>query len=211
MQTLFELVDHLVYVTPEVKATTQEIATRFGVVPAVGGRHPAWATMNTLLALGPRVYLEIMGPDPGQEGPKETRPFGIDRLTGPRLASWVVRSRDLPKVVKDARAAGADLGEVQERSRTRPDGTLLRWSMTDLMKDREGGALPYFIDWGGSPHPAQSAPQGCAFRGLTVTHPDAQRVTRILGTLGIDLVVTPGPKVRISAAIQTPRGLFELA
>ncbi len=88
---------------------------------------------------------------------------------------------------------------------------MLRWSMTDPMKDREGGAVPYFIDWGETPHPAGDAPQGCVLKELRVTHPDARRLTRILGRLGLAVVVTAGPSPGISASIETPRGTFPLA
>jgi hypothetical protein len=103
-----------------------------------------------------------------------------------------------------------DLGEIQERSRKRPDGILLEWSMTDLMKNRENGIVPYFINWGDSPHPAESAPKGCILKRLKAIHPEADRLTRILNHLGLDLKVAHGPTAKLVATIETPMGLVDI-
>ena len=206
MRSLFSVLDHLVYATPDIKATTDYIASRFGVRPTAGGKHPAWRTMNAILSLGPRMYLEIMGPDPGQPHPTDGRPFDLDRLSNPCLVTWVARGQDLRAVKDTAVSDLVDLGEIQERSRQRPDGILLKWSMTDLMKDRENGIVPYFINWGDSPHPAESAPKGCTLKRLKAIHPEADRLTRILKHLRLDLAVEQGLTAKLVATIETQKG-----
>ncbi len=166
--------------------------------------------MNTLLSLGPRMYFEIMGPDPDQPRPEVGRPFNLAGLVGPRLVTWVARAQNLQAVRKTAGAAGVDLGEIQERSRHRPDGMVLKWSMTDFKKDRENGIVPFFIDWGDSPHPAESAPKGCLLKRLRVIHPEADRVTRILDRLGLNLVAEQGAEARLAATIETPKGTVDI-
>ncbi len=37
---VFSVLDHIIYATPDVRETTDQIASLFGVRPAVGGRHP---------------------------------------------------------------------------------------------------------------------------------------------------------------------------
>lgn len=187
-----------------------EIGSRLGVAPVVGGRHPIWGTRNALLGLGPRCYLEIVGPD--EDGPADPppRPFGIDGLSSPRLDTWVAGSDDLEKTVAEFRQYGVELGQVVARSRVRPDGSQLGWRMTDLFADREGGVIPYFIDWGDTPHPALTAPGGCDLLGLAAEHPNPERVQGALARMGLDLVVTPGPEPRVVALIRSPRGDIEL-
>jgi hypothetical protein len=210
VEPLFSVLDHLVYATPDIKATTDYIASLFGVRPIVGGKHPAWGTMNALLSLGPRMYLEIMGPDPGQPHPTDGRPFNLDSLVNPRLVTWVARGQNLHAVKDAAASERVDLGEIQEGSRQRPDGILLKWSLTDLRKDRENGIVPIFINWGDSPHPAESAAKGCALKRLKAIHPEADRLTRILNHLGLDLKVVHGPTVKLVATIETPMGPVDI-
>ncbi|MEX2029507.1 MAG: VOC family protein [Anaerolineales bacterium] len=210
MDTLLPHIDHLVYATPDVTATMQAVADLLGVTPAVGGRHPVWATRNALLALGPRCYLEIVGPDEQAPPVPPPRPFGLELLSAPRLVTWVAAGADLSQIVTSARRMDVDLGNVDARSRLRPDGSELTWRMTDLFAPREGGVIPYFIDWGDSPHPAAGAPAGCVLLGLEAEHPNAVRVRGILTHLGLDLAVKVGPEPALIGTILSPRGEIEL-
>ena len=210
MDTLLPHIDHLVYATPDITATMEAITGLLGVTPAVGGRHPAWATRNALLTLGPRCYLEIIGPD--DQGPPvfPLRPFAMDSLSAPRLVTWVAAGADLGQIVTSARRWDVQLGRVEARSRLLPDGSELTWTMTDLFAPREGGVIPYFIDWGDSPHPAAGAPAGCVLLGLRAEHPNAERVRGILTHLGLDLTVKVGPEPALIGTILCPRGEIEL-
>jgi hypothetical protein len=209
MTSLFSILDHLVYATPDVDATIEGVEQLFGVRAAMGGRHPGWGTRNALLALGPKAYLEIMGPDPSQPEPKQPRPFGIDTLSKPRLVTWVARTGDVQAVIDKARRQGLDLGELQKMSRKKPDGSVLKWTMTDLRKNRKDGTIPYFINWGDSAHPAEDAPKGCRLIRLEVFHPDAERVNQLLRNLGINLQAGPG-SVALKATIESPKGQIVL-
>ena len=203
-------VDHLVYAATDLDEAVKELGGLLGVTAAPGGRHPSWGTRNALLSLGPRIYLEIVGPDPQGPPPAGPRPFSIDSLETPRLVTWACRGENLDALVRTAGRAGVHLGEVQARSRQRLDGSLLSWKMTDALADREGGVVPFFIDWGLSVHPAGASPQGCALAGLRLVHPDAGRVSSALRLLGLDLVVETGPAPRLTAVLLTPRGEIEV-
>ena len=202
--------DHLVLAVPSLKDGIRNIAGLLGITPAVGGKHPQWRTQNAIVSLGPRVYLEVMGPDDQPADPTKPRPFGMDQLASPKLVTWAVRSDDLQETVLTARSAGINLGEVLSGSRKRPDGVLLQWQMTDLTKDRENGVVPFFINWGTTtPHPAEASPQGCTLEGLRVFHPDPVRVAHIFAQLGIELAVDSGV-AGIEATIHTPQGRIVL-
>ena len=209
MTPLLSILDHLVYATPDLESTIERLEQLFGVRAAIGGQHPGWGTKNALLSLGPKVYLEIMGPDPGQPEPKQPRPFGMDTMSQPRLVTWVARSDDIQSVIDKAKQQELDLGELLEKSRKKPDGSVLKWTMTDLRKNRKDGTIPYFINWGDSVHPAESSPQGSRLLKLEVFHPDAKRVNEMLRNLGIDLLVGLGP-VALKATIESPKGQIVL-
>lgn len=207
---VLERVDHLVYAVPDLEAAVDALEATLGVRAAAGGRHPAEGTRNFLLALGPAVYLEIIGPDPSGPAPSRPRWFGIDGLRQPRLVAWAARGKDLGRIVAGAVAAGVRLGPVGSGSRERADGQLLSWRFTDPRVVVEGGVVPFFIDWGQTPHPAGSAPQGVTLEGLRAEHPEPGRVRKTLGALGLDLPVSLGPKASLRATLQTPRGRIEL-
>lgn len=198
--------DHLVYATPDLDATVDELAGRLGVRASAGGQHLGRGTRNALVALGPRSYLEIVGPDPAQPSPVTPRWFGIDTLMHPRLVSWAVATNELARVVTRAAAQGAHLGPVISGGRTRPDGVRIAWHVTDPTTVVADGIVPFLIDWGPSPHPAETAVRGVEMVHLRAQHPDVPNVRRILQVLGVELPVDPGPRPVIAATLRSKGG-----
>lgn len=203
-------IDHLVYATPDLDATVQALAERFGVHPSIGGQHPGLGTRNALLALGPRVYLEIVGPDPEQPPPDAPRWFGIDTLDAPRLVTWCASASDLSALHARAHAAGLPLGAVRDGGRLRPDGVRLSWQVTSPFTVLEDGLVPFVIDWLDSPHPADTAAPGLSLVEFGVEHPDPETLRRQYATLGLDVTVRPAAQRALVAIIEGPRGLLTL-
>jgi hypothetical protein len=203
-------IDHLVYATPDLNAGVDRIERMLGVRASPGGQHPGMGTRNALIALGPSSYLEIIGPDPDQPTPERPRSFGIDTLKAPTLARWVAKGTDLEQMARAAARRGVSLGEVISGSRRRPDGVVLTWRYTDPRTVVADGIVPYFIDWGTSPHPAATAARGVTLTGLRAEHPDAPRVQELLRQLGLDLPVQRGSTPALIASLSTPKGAVEL-
>lgn len=207
---LLAAVDHLVYATPDLQLGVDTIERTLGVRATPGGQHPGRGTRNALIALGPSSYLEIIGPDPEQPEPKEARPFGIDGLKTPRLMAWAAKGRNLEQIARDAGRAGVKLGEVTAGSRRRADGVMLSWRYTDPRTVVAGGVVPFFIDWGQTPHPSATAAPGASLVALRAEHPDAQTVQKMLSGLGLDLPVRAGPGTALIATISGRRGQIEV-
>ena len=203
-------VDHLVYATPDLKVGIDVVERLLGVRATPGGQHPGAGTRNALVALGPASYLEIIGPDPEQPHHLGARRFGIDGLKAPRLAAWAAKGQDLERLVAEAARRGVNLGPASSGSRKRPDGILLTWRFTSPAAVLGDGIVPFFIDWGKTPHPAQTAAAGATLAGLRAEHPDAQRVEEMLRKLGLDLRVTGAPAPALIAAVDCPNGRVEL-
>jgi hypothetical protein len=207
---LLDVVDHLVYATPDLQQGVDRIERVLGVRATPGGQHPGRGTRNALVSLGPARYLEIIGPDPGQPVPAQPRPFGIDGLTEPTLMAWAAKGTELEQLARAAAGGGVRLGDVISGSRRRTDGVMLTWRYTDPRTVVADGLVPFFIDWGSTPHPAGGAEPGGMLVALRAEHPDPQRVHNALSRVGVDLPVGQGPRAALIATIDAPRGRVEL-
>lgn len=203
-------VDHLVYATADLNRGVDEIEKLLGVRATAGGQHLGWGTRNALVALGPTAYLEIIAPDPEQPQPEAPRPFRLDALKESRLVAWFVIGRDLERLRSEAARKGVTLGQVKSGSRRRPDGVQLSWQFTDPWAPVADGIVPFFIDWGDSPHPAHTAAKGATLVSLRGEHPDVPRVSGTLRHLDLDLPVKQGASPALIAVIDGPRGRVEL-
>lgn len=205
--------DHLVYAVPDLDRATAELSERLGVKPSAGGRHPGRGSRNALLSLGPSSYIEVIGPDTDQPDPQGPRPFGIDELRSPRLVTWAIAERDLEGRIERAARAGYDAGRPFPLSRDLPDGTHLEWRVARREGGRRGGEglVPFLIDWGSCPHPAQSSAAGCALVELVGRHPEPERVRTELAALGVELRVESADEPALITTLDTPRGRVELS
>lgn len=210
MPDFLSQVDHLVYLTPDLDAGIEQIESLLGVRATPGGRHPEWGTRNALVSLGEATYLEILGPDSEVPEPEGGYPLGLGDLDAPRLATWAAKASDLERFAEDTRARGVELGPVSAGTRSRPDGVTLSWHLTSFSVPRADGVLPFFIDWGETPHPATTSVRCCRLIGLRAEHPDAGTVRRQLTAVGLALSVTDGEAPALIATIETPNGVVEL-
>ena len=201
-------IDHLVYATPDLDRGVAEIERVLGIRATPGGQHPGRGTRNALVALGPASYLEIIAPDPDQPRPSGPRAFGIDELEVSRLAAWSIKGENLEQLRKEATRNGVHLGEVISGRRRRMDGTELSWQVTDYAVT--GGIIPFFIDWGASPHPASSAAQGASLFDFRAEHPHPSHAQQLLKRLAVELKVARGLSSTLIATIECPRGRVEL-
>ncbi len=186
------------------------IEALLGTRPAKGGVHPAFGTCNALLSLGDQVYLEILAPDPALPAP----PYGKWTDQAPKgggLMTWVLRSDDIEGLAVRAREAGGEIGKVVAGERSLDSGSTLKWLLTNPYAMPYDGAVPFLIDWGSSPHPAQTAPRAGALKGLTVEHPEAKKLRAIFAALGESVEVREADEFRLVATIQTANGPVALS
>ncbi|GAB2786421.1 VOC family protein [Amycolatopsis magusensis] len=198
------MLDHLVYATPDLGRTVDDLAER-GITLSPGGPHPGLGTRNHLAALGENAFLEVIGPDPEQPEPATRRPFGIDELTAPRLVTWAIQVPDLDAALDRARAAGHEPGDVVPMSRRRPDSVLLTWRLAFPPDDR-GGLVPFVIGWGDTPHPSHTAATGTRLVSLRGEHPDPASLVPVFAALDTELAVTEAAEPALVAEFATASG-----
>ena len=200
------VLDHAILAGPALPDLVAALEARTGVVAQPGGRHPGQGTHNALVGLGAGRYLELLAPDPeAAEGPFSA---SIAYLDQPALHTWCVRGGDADAFADRVRAAGLTPRRIA-MARTRPDGVQLAWRLVFVDGHAFGGLVPFFIDWGGSEHPSAALGAPLAGRSLTLEHPEAERLTALLGTLGgvpDGVRVAPAASPRLVAVFRGPRG-----
>ena len=206
------MIDHLVYATPDLDAAVEWVTAALGVRPTPGGRHPGLGTRNALLDLGGGAYLELIGVDAeAAAAPDGPRPFGLDRIAGPRLAGWAAKADGIDQCVARARRFGYDPGPVQAMSRHRPDGTELHWRLTSP-GPHAVEVLPFLIEWAANaPHPSTTSASGCRLMSFTGAHPEPDAVAPMLRALGVELTVEPAAAALLRAVIEGPGGTVTLS
>lgn len=218
-------IDHLVMAASTLAEGVAWCEATLGGTPGPGGAHALFGTHNRLLRLHsaaqPRAYLEIIAIDPAAT-PTRAAPlrrwFDLDDPTlrqrlqqeGPQLVHWVASVPDLDAACAQLRALGIERGPVIEASRPTPQG-LLRWRITvrDDGQRLFGGALPTLIQWGDT-HPSDGMTDaGLGVQGLTLQHPDADRLGAALTAIGLNspdsVAVQPGP-AGLRADLRTATG-----
>jgi hypothetical protein len=203
-------VDHLVWCVPELQAGIAELEHLTGVTAVAGGSHPGVGTHNALVSLGPRMYLEIIAPDPLQDEYRSPRVFRLDEIRESTLVTWAATTDMLADLAATRFSDGQRLGDRRSLSRVRPDGIELKWTMTDPYTEIDHGIVPFLIDWGETPHPGDSAPPGISLVELRAWHPDPDAVLDKLARLGIDMPVEAGARPRLVAVLDTPTGRVDL-
>ena len=198
------MLDHIVLATPDIAATAGWLADATGVVASEGGPHVGRGTRNRLCSFGD-TYLEIIGPDPDQPDPDEPRSFGIDDLDTHRVVTWCARQHDLASVVSAGAGVGLGYTAPVAMRRAAPDVTL-DWHLSLLTGDTEGGILPFFIDWGDSPHPSSTAAPGLSVVDIHGVHPEPDRAISLLVALGESLEVVEGDLARLVVELAGPAG-----
>jgi len=206
--TVPKILDHILLGCNDLDAGIDYVYQRTGVRAAAGGVHPGAGTKNALLSLGPSRYLEIIAPDPLQ--PASSDPRGLASLKNPALVGWAAHRRDLNEFATLLRGAGIECAGPNPGSRSRPDGTTLKWK-TLALKDVGEGVLPFFIEWDSdSLHPSADAPAGCRLTDFRIDTPDPPAVTALAAKLQLDVQIRRSNRQQLAATIVGPKGPMSL-
>lgn len=203
-------IDHLIVGSPDLDAGIRYVEQQTGVRAAYGGKHPSFGTHNALLSLGHRVYLEILAPDP--EALQVTGMLsGVKDLKKPALFTWAASVSPIESITARLREAGWSAANAAPGSRTRPDGSVLRWKSLKIPEFTDP-AVPFFIEWDAdSQHPSEDSPAGCSLESFVIAHPKPEALHEIFEALGIQVEVIEADHLQFAAAIRTPTGTMTLS
>lgn len=210
MSAILKIVDHLVLAVPDLHQGIAHIHQLTGVKPKIGGQHMGRGTWNALLALGHNVYLELIAPDPQQPAPPKGYWMGVNQFKGAKLIHWAAKVHPIAEVIQRAQNHQLPIGQLSAGSRTRMNGQVLSWMLTEPVREEDGGLLPFLIDWEDSDHPAESLPQKCKLAHLEGRHPHPERINEQLAVLDIEMDISLGNRPQILASIETPKGVVSI-
>lgn len=214
-------IDHLVITAPTLAQGTQYLNQALGVSAQTGGEHPRMGTHNSLLRLGPDLYVEVIACNPQAPQPAQPRWFQLDdtKLNNqPRLATWVARTNDIQAAHATANATAHAATSIQVGHIKAMTRAHLEWQITitaDGVLPMQGIA-PAFIQWNTPTHPAASMQDtGCSLLSLDGYHPDAQVIQDMLHRIGFEgkfsvHSLPAGAQPYLIAHIQTPNGPRQL-
>jgi hypothetical protein len=199
-------IDHVLYAVAEFESAARHWWDAFGLAAVPGGKHQGWGTANWIVPLGDG-YVELIGiddPDVAAQSDLGRHVLSVLR-DGERFIGWCVR----PDLFDEA-AERAGL-EINEGSRVRPDGAVLRWRTAGVEVAMQDPSLPFFIDWQVPPelHPGRMqaahrvAPQGIAWVEVLG---DASALRSWLGDEDVPARVVEGPPALVAVGVGTASG-----
>ena len=145
--------DHVSYVAShdQISDVVNRIGSQIGTAFVDGGIHPKFGTRNFTAPLLNGQYIEVVCPL--DHPATDANPFGQavkkKAEAGGGWLTWVFSSNDLGKVEEKFGRKAAD------GSRTRPDGSELKWKQIGVKDIIGSGELPFFIQWLTEMHPSK--------------------------------------------------------
>ena len=145
--------DHVSYVAShdQISDVVNRIGSQIGTAFVDGGIHPKFGTRNFTAPLLNGQYIEIVCPL--DHPATDATPFGkaVKKKAdaGGGWLTWVFSSKDLKKVEEKFGREAAD------GSRTKPDGSEIKWKQIGVRDIIGSGELPFFIQWLTDKHPSK--------------------------------------------------------
>jgi hypothetical protein len=135
-------IDHVVLAVRDLDTSALRLWDEYGLRFVRGGRHPQWGTANMIAPLGDD-YVELLGVVDQEVGSESVLGRTLLELSahGDRWFSVCLADDDIDTT---ARRLGLT---VQPGTRTRPDGTEVRWRGAGIEERGEELWLPFFITW----------------------------------------------------------------
>jgi len=145
--------DHISYVAShdQISDVVNRIGSQIGTAFVDGGIHPKFGTRNFTAPVLNGQYIAVVCPL--DHPATDATPFGkaVKKKAdaGGGWLTWVFSSSDLQKVEEKFGRKAAD------GSRTKPDGSELKWKQIGVKEITGAGELPFFIQWLTEQHPSK--------------------------------------------------------
>ncbi|KMZ40246.1 MULTISPECIES: VOC family protein [Bacillales] len=184
MQLTFDHLVHFVHRTP------QEAAVQFcqaGFHAVAGGRHASWGTWNSLSYFG-LSYVEFLAVEHPELARQSENPLIRqcieDEAKGEGFGQIALRTNEMDVWAERLQSQGLQVTGPVAGSRTREDGTTLRWRMLFLEDAGSNLLPPFLIEW--SQTDAERR-EDLTNRGIIGAHPNGAAHLKSIGYAVTDL------------------------
>jgi hypothetical protein len=137
-----------------------------GLPPDYGGPHATGGTHMAILGFEDGSYLELIAPQTPSASIRQS-PWEKAMAGDAGPCAWAVATRDVAREVGRIAAARIATTTPEPGSRTKPDGTVIRWKTAAIGKGPRGAKMPFLIE-DVTPRRLRATPSpGVANTGLT--------------------------------------------
>jgi len=145
--------DHVSYVAShdQISDVVNRIGSQIGTAFIDGGIHPKFGTRNFTAPLLNGQYIEIVCPldHPATDETSFGKAVKQKADAGGGWLTWVFSLNDLSRIEQKFGRKAVD------GSRTKPDGSELKWKQIGVKEISGAGELPFFIQWLTDRHPSK--------------------------------------------------------
>lgn len=148
------LLDHLVHFVEKPERLV-ETTKNFGLHTVNGGKHEMWGTYNSLCYFG-LSYIEFIGIyDKALFEKSARKPFTLhETYKNNEYQNGVVRlalrTNSIEEDAEKLNSLGYEVYGPDKFSRTRPDGSILKWKLLHFGKHGQSLDFPFIIEWEGN-------------------------------------------------------------
>jgi hypothetical protein len=202
-------IDHIIWACRDIESGIDTFETMTGVRAEAGGKHAGLGTHNALMHIGNRTYLEIVAPDPDQDGGPWART--LQEMPEPGVLHWVIARPNLGEYQDGLPGLIGGGNQKMNVSRLHPTLGQLRWELMLIPRHEHGCLVPFLIDWADSTHPTELLEHICTLTSVRITTPQLPELMEIGSWLGLDADISRGNKPNLEFCIDTPNGEVILA
>ncbi|MDN4493788.1 VOC family protein [Ureibacillus aquaedulcis] len=147
------LLDHLVHFVEKPEKLV-ETTREHGIHTVNGGKHEMWGTYNSLCYFE-LSYIEFIGIfDEALFEKSALEPFTLHETYKKKnfqngVVRIALRTENIEKAAENLRLLSYEVHGPEKFSRTRPDGTILKWKLLHFGKTGQSLDFPFVIQWDG--------------------------------------------------------------
>lgn len=179
--------DHLVHFLHRSSSEATRKFQQAGYHAVAGGRHASWGTWNSLSYFG-LSYVEFLAVEAAELAEQSENPLIrqliADAPYGEGLGQVALRTREMDQWAARFREQGLAVTGPLEGSRTREDGSVIRWRMLFADDPESRCRPPFLIEWGEEDEVRQT---DLTERGIIASHPNGSSALDSTGYAVADL------------------------